>query len=178
MLLSACMIVKNEEELLGKTLPVLSCSVDEVILVDTGSTDATIEIARANGAKVYSFPWVNDFSAARNESLKYAQGDWIIWIDADEAIIKEDMVKLKTFLGKAEKDVYSLRIYESNPDTYEKASFYFRIKILKNNKGIHFERPFNEQLVNSKGEVMLGDIVDSIPIYHWGTLRNEQVMQE
>lgn len=98
MLLSACLIAKNEELTLERCLRSLQGVADEVILVDTGSTDRTVEIARANGARVFHFDWVNDFAAARNESLKHAQGDWILVIDADEYLDARQGEGFRTFL--------------------------------------------------------------------------------
>ena len=84
--LSLCMIVKNEEKHLARCLLSAGPAVDEMIIVDTGSTDRTKDIARAYGAKVFDLPWTNDFSEARNCSLSGAAGDWILVLDADEVI--------------------------------------------------------------------------------------------
>lgn len=84
MLLSACIIVKNEQWTLRKCLESLQDVADEIIVVDTGSTDRTVEIARSLGAKVFSYEWDNNFANARNYSLDQAQGDFILYIDADE----------------------------------------------------------------------------------------------
>ncbi|MFN3533586.1 MAG: glycosyltransferase family 2 protein, partial [Candidatus Brocadia sp.] len=89
--LSACMIVKNEEKFLPQCLQSIKDAVDEVIIVDTGSTDKTVEIAKSFGARVYHHPWKNSFSEARNHSLSYATGDWILQIDADEALEQTDI---------------------------------------------------------------------------------------
>lgn len=87
--ISACLIVKNEEKHLDRCLSSLKGVVDEIVVVDTGSTDRTIEIAQKYGAKIGHFEWVNDFSAARNYSLSLASGDWALWIDADEELHTE-----------------------------------------------------------------------------------------
>ncbi len=83
---SLCMIVKNEEGNLPGCLQCAADLVDEIVVVDTGSTDRTKDAAARYGARVYDFPWVDDFAAARNESLRYATGDWIFWLDADDRI--------------------------------------------------------------------------------------------
>lgn len=88
--LSLCMIVKNEENFLERCLNSVKGLVDEIIIVDTGSTDKTKEIARRFTDKVFDFEWCDDFSAARNESLKHATGDWILVLDADEVIAERD----------------------------------------------------------------------------------------
>ena len=84
MRISACYIVRNEAAKLEKSLASLAGAVDEIIVVDTGSSDDTVKVAEAHGAHVFSFPWQDDFSAARNVSLDKATGDWILVVDADE----------------------------------------------------------------------------------------------
>ena len=93
--LSLCMIVKNEEERLAKCLDSVSELVDEMIILDTGSTDKTVSIAQSFGAVVPFFKWNNDFSAARNESLKYVNKDWVLVLDADEVLNKETIPNIK-----------------------------------------------------------------------------------
>ena len=80
------MIVRNNERTIRAALESIRPWVDEMIVVDTGSTDRTVEICRELGARVYFFPWCDDFSAARNESLKHARGKWIFWMDSDDTI--------------------------------------------------------------------------------------------
>jgi tetratricopeptide (TPR) repeat protein len=84
--ISLCMIVKNEEANLPACLGSAIDLVQEIIVVDTGSTDRTRETAARFGARVVDFPWVDDFSAARNESLRHATGDWVFWLDGDERL--------------------------------------------------------------------------------------------
>lgn len=91
---SLCMIVKNEEEFLGDCLASVKGVVDEIILVDTGSTDRTLEIAERYGAKIGFFQWRDDFAAARNFSLDMATGDWILVLDADERLKRESIPSL------------------------------------------------------------------------------------
>ena len=88
------MIVKNEEAFLSQCLESIKDVVDEIIIVDTGSTDNTREIARQMGAKVFEFPWTNDFSAPRNESIRQAAGHYILWLDADDRMDPEEITKL------------------------------------------------------------------------------------
>ena len=89
------MIARNEEGNLADCLRSAEGLVDEMIVLDTGSTDRTREIAREFGAKVFEFPWVDDFAAARNESIRHATGDWIFWLDADDRVDADNRVKLK-----------------------------------------------------------------------------------
>lgn len=84
--LSLAMIVKNEDQVLGRVLEQAQRFCDELVIVDTGSTDQTVSLANSYGAKVYPFDWINDFSAARNHAFAQCTGDWIIWLDADDVI--------------------------------------------------------------------------------------------
>ena len=112
-LISVCMMVKNEEELLPQCLESISLICDELILVDTGSSDRTVEIAESFGAKVYHHKWTNNFSLHRNQSIGYATGDFIFILDADEKVIidptitKEDIVE---WFEKAPEDVNSIAL--------------------------------------------------------------------
>ena len=178
MKISACLIVKNEEKVLEMTLPTLKEGVDEIILVDTGSSDRTVEIAEKYGAKVYHFAWIDDFSAARNESLKYAGGDWVIWVDADEFIRSEDLSALRKTLEASQEEAYLLPISECPLGTTEGSSFYFRVKAFKNGCGIHFEREFNEQVYRADGRLLeTKAFLPSVKIYHWGRNLSKETMQ-
>lgn len=91
--ISLCMIVKNEEETLGRCLESVHGIPDEIIIVDTGSADATKEIAAKFGAKVVDFAWIDDFAAARNFSFAQATQEYIMWLDADDYLLTEDRAK-------------------------------------------------------------------------------------
>jgi hypothetical protein len=97
---SLCMIVKDEEKNLAECLTPVTGLFDEVIVVDTGSSDRTKEVARRCGAKVYDFIWVDSFAAARNESLRHAGGAWIFWLDGDERLDEANLEKLRRLLGE------------------------------------------------------------------------------
>jgi len=170
MLISACLIVKNEEALLPKTLPNLIAGLDEVIVLDTGSSDKTPEIARQLGAKVFDFAWISDFAAARNESLKKAQGDWILWVDADEYFKLEDIEKLKAALRQTGPEIaYLLKIAECKEGQFEAISFNYRPKVFRNHLGIHFERPINEQPFSSEGQLLTDQAKPlEVTLFHWG----------
>lgn len=179
MLLSVCMIVKNEEKMLEKTLVPLAKAADEIILVDTGSTDGTKDVAKRFGARIHEFAWIDDFSAARNESLKHAQGEWIIWVDGDEYIKEEYLFALKSFLEKAKKDIYALPVYECEQGKLEGSTHYFRNKVLRNHQGYHFERPINEQLRYKNGEGLKEvECLVGIKIAHWGKTLAKDMMQK
>ena len=99
MLLSACLIVKNEAQFLDPCLRSLEGLVDEIVVVDTGSTDRTREIAAARGARLHEFRWRDDFAAARNHALDLARGEWILYIDADERVRPASASGLRTQLA-------------------------------------------------------------------------------
>jgi glycosyltransferase involved in cell wall biosynthesis len=90
---SLCMIVKNEEACLERCLKSVNALVDEINIVDTGSTDNTKTIARKYTERIYDFPWRDDFAAARNESFSKATKDYILWLDADDVLLAEDQQK-------------------------------------------------------------------------------------
>ena len=104
MKISACVITKNEAENLPRWLASMRVFADEMIVVDTGSQDATTEIARAGGAKVYHFDWINDFAAAKNFALDKASGDWIVFTDADEYFAEECAPRVRPLIEE-----YSVR---------------------------------------------------------------------
>ena len=95
--LSLAMIVKNEERTLERVLTAAKTFCDELIVVDTGSTDATVEIAERLGAKVSHFTWVDDFAAARNAAFAQCTQDWIIWLDADDAVSPESQAAIRGY---------------------------------------------------------------------------------
>ncbi len=100
-LISLSMIVKNEEKQLPECLESVKNAVDEIIVVDTGSTDRTKEIAKEYGAKVYDFEWKDDFAAARNESIKRCSGEWILYMDADERLTEESTKIIRDTVSNA-----------------------------------------------------------------------------
>jgi len=108
--LSLAMIVKNEQERLAHSLESVQGLVDEIVVVDTGSTDRTVEIARAHGARVEFFPWGEDFAAARNAALGFCTGEWILVLDADESIDARDHGLLREALEAPGVQGYALWI--------------------------------------------------------------------
>src|SRR5437763_17156194 len=98
------MIVKNEEQTLSACLGSVSGIVSQIVIADTGSTDATIEIARKLGATVVSVPWENDFARARNAALQLMQTDWILVLDADEEIDSEARRQIPILLKASKVD--------------------------------------------------------------------------
>lgn len=89
--ISVCLIARNESENLSRALPSVRPIADEILVTDTGSTDDSVEVARAHGAVVHPFEWCDDFSAARNAAIQPARGDWVFWIDADEELLDDSV---------------------------------------------------------------------------------------
>jgi glycosyltransferase involved in cell wall biosynthesis len=166
------MIVKNEEENMERCLSSIYDIVDEIIIVDTGSTDKTVDIARNFGAKIYYFKWNNNFSEARNESLKYATKDWILILDGDDEFYKEDRETLKVLLdcNLDEKAIYyfeTLSYYGSSIQN-DDIAININPRLFKNNRGIHYKGEVHNQLIFTQGEY--NAICDSIKIHHYGYL--------
>ncbi len=114
-MVSLCMIVKNEAACIERCLNSIRDVVDEMIVVDTGSTDETAEVARRLGAKVFLHPWNDDFSEARNHSIERATGDWILVLDADETIARRDLERIHLLAGGGvDGYVFTYRSYSRN----------------------------------------------------------------
>lgn len=193
-MLSLCMIVKNEEDFLGECLASFQGLVDEIIIVDTGSTDKTIDIAQQHGAKVLHFTWIDDFSAARNFALEHATGDWIIMPDADDRIDLQDHEKVRQCL--ADKTVWGYRISIRN---YSNESFQHNwhattdnvhargfsgfllthiVKLFQNKKEIRYRFSVHESVTFSIQDNH-GIIKDTpFVFHHYGSIRGNDTKQE
>jgi tetratricopeptide (TPR) repeat protein len=110
--LSVCLIAKNEERFLDGCLSSIRGLADQIVLVDTGSTDRTVEIAKAHGAEVHFRAWDDHFSAARNAGLMHARGDWILILDADEEVSREHHDALRALLLQANAIAYRLPLVD------------------------------------------------------------------
>ena len=134
--ISLCMIVKDEAEQIRDCLESVRAHVDQMIIVDTGSTDKTVEIATELGAEIYHYQWTNDFAAARNVSLEYAQSDWIIFLDADERIRSNQAIRLKECLYNTPNTVFALSAtifnYASDEHHETEMSLHEQIRIFRN----------------------------------------------
>jgi len=111
--LSQCMIVKNEEKNIEKALGWAKDIAYEQIVVDTGSTDRTVELAEKMGARVCHFEWINDFSAAKNFAMNQAKGNWIAILDADEYILREDAKEMMAVLKKIQNNSQHINAFDS-----------------------------------------------------------------
>lgn len=203
--ISVCLIAKNEEKYIENCIKSVLPVAWEIIVLDTGSTDRTMEICRdlmnpppgplssGHGAgkegeedrfrgefKLYETTWEDDFSKARNESVKYATGDWILFLGADEVLTEDTRKNLLLFLQKKDyhdpKVVYCFKILTPQPGGLITTS-YFRQAIFKNGAGIYFERPVHEQLTNSQND-LVNINCPFFTIYHMGQLKSSQALRD
>ncbi|WP_286154911.1 glycosyltransferase family 2 protein [Bacillus sp. FJAT-27264] len=175
---SLCMIVKNEEKNIERCLASARPFVDEMIVVDTGSTDQTIQLCRAAGAQVYSFEWNNHFAEARNYSLEQATGDWILWMDADEVIDVSAAGNWNEQLAIADVPLFNVHLVNyigEAPDPNE--TFHIaHTRLFRNGIGLRFLYPIHETLnveeilIGEKAPRSIGQI-EGLIIYHYGYLQ-------
>lgn len=194
--LSLCMIVKNEEKHLVRCLMSVRDVVDEMIIVDTGSTDRTRDIASIFGAKVFDFPWTGDFSEARNHSLSQASGEWILVLDADESVSQLDLRDLRTLVRKtnSQAQAYSIvtRNYTKNfsamgwtpnrgeyPDEVGLGWVASnKVRLFKQRKDISFSNPVHEVLEDSLKKAKIAIHTSNIVVHHYGRLDTNRDLQK
>ena len=168
-LISLCMIVKNEEKNLPRCLDSVKGVVDEIIIVDTGSTDKTKEIALYYGAIVYDFEWIDDFSAARNYGIEKAKGEWIFILDADEELEENSKKRVRKILRDSKFDGYEIVI--RSLERKDSLALFHDEKILRlfrNKPAYRFENCYHEQIFPSiiahQGKITISDLI----IFHYG----------
>lgn len=175
--ISQCLIVKNEEKNIGRALSWGKDIMMEQIVVDTGSTDRTVEIAKQMGASVYYYEWKNNFADAKNYALEKASGAWIAFLDADEYLSEEDAKKLPLFLEKAEevgkecgKEYQILRCQMVNLNDAMKAfSVFKQDRFFVNDPNLRYSGAIHETLHRSdEKEIQCCDIGSNLTLYHTG----------
>ncbi|KAA3617576.1 MAG: glycosyltransferase [Calditrichaeota bacterium] len=174
-LISLCMIVKNEQKNLERCLKSVKGIVDEIIVVDTGSTDESVEIARKFGAKIIFTAWHNDFSEARNLALEQASSKWILHLDADEELHKESTPSLKNLLNKSHADAINVVVRNHQP-AEDMVSFLdeTQVRIFLNKKQYRYRNKVHEQIIPSIAE-NAGKFEESgIIINHFGYQTNNE----
>lgn len=165
------MIVKSEEQFLPACLESVKDYVDEIIIVDTGSTDSTVEIAKEYGAKIYHHAWENSFSKARNYSLKYANSDWILILDADEEVDNVDAHKLKEVIKDNKINVIFLPVFAKTNGSKNLAVANSE-RIFKNHLGVHYEGIVHNNLKYTGPTKKV-----NIKLYHYGYNLDEDQME-
>ncbi|MCF6270659.1 MAG: glycosyltransferase [Melioribacteraceae bacterium] len=165
--LTLSMIVKNEEANLRECLESVSGIVDEIVLVDTGSTDATVKIAEEFSAKIYHFNWINDFSAARNFALSKSTGDWILYLDADERLDGRSKQELSKFLDN--QNLVGVNCLINNVDEITGTPKFMKyIRLFRNSDNIRFTGKAHEQIEMSLVQNIYSIIDSKIEIIHLG----------
>jgi glycosyltransferase involved in cell wall biosynthesis len=161
------MIAKNEAAIIGRCLKSIRDAADEIIVVDTGSTDATVEIAEANGAKVVHSAWRNDFAFSRNVSIEHASGAWILWLDADDIVPVTSIEKLKQLTLSVPDKVYGFTVRNERPGNT--GTEFIQARMFPNRPELRFERSIHEQIMPSALRIgMKMETVFEVVIEHHG----------
>jgi len=143
--ISLCMIVRDEQEMLPEALESARGVVDEIVVVDTGSTDRTVQIAQSFGARVYHHPWNNDFSAARNASIGHATGDWVLILDADERLDRSTAGEIRRIAAGCAHEAVSFSIYNIDLDG-DSVSFLPGVRMFRNGREYGYTGIVHNQL--------------------------------
>ncbi len=170
--LSLCMIVRDEEEMLPRSLAAVRDAVDEIIVVDTGSTDRTIEIARSFGAKVIEREWTGSFADARNASFDAATGDWVMFLDADEVLVADDAQRLREILGRTWREAFYLVETNFTGELGDgTAVTHNAMRVFRNRPEYRFEGRIHEQIAHNlpSGQPERIEITD-VRVEHYGYL--------
>ena len=172
MKLSQCMIVKNEEKNIETALGWAKDITFEQIVVDTGSTDNTVELAKKLGAKVCHFEWINNFAAAKNYAIEQATGDWIAFLDADEYLSSEDIKKLIKLLKQIDSDTRNKKIilgivtpWVNVDDNGKPMTIASQVRIFRNDPSIRYQGRVHESLSIYENKFI---DADDISIIHTG----------
>jgi hypothetical protein len=145
--ISLCMIVRDEERVLDRCLASAAGAVDEIVVVDTGSTDRTVEIARAHGARVLEHAWDDDFSAARNVGLDAATGDWILHLDADEVLADGAAARLRELTRRSWREGFLLTLHHGLGDDHADAAVNDALRLFRNDAAYRFEGRVHETVL-------------------------------
>ncbi|HEX3517437.1 MAG TPA: glycosyltransferase [Solirubrobacteraceae bacterium] len=147
--LSLCMIVRDEQEMLPGCLAAVADVVDELVVVDTGSVDRTVEIARSFGALVIEHEWSDSFAEARNLSFDAASGDWLMYLDADEVLVREDAELLRSLTGRTWREAFYLSEINYTGTLGDGAAVtHEALRIFRNRPEYRFEGRVHEQIAH------------------------------
>lgn len=179
-MISLCMIVKNEETFLEKCLSSVKNFVEEIIIIDTGSTDSTIDIAQRFQAKIFHYKWDNHFANARNKGIAKATGEWILWLDADEYLDIQDAEVYKEIIKNKDTNLLFLPITNLTGDRIDdpnhNAHIHYQPRLFRNHQGIKFINPIHESL-DGERENLTTDVLD-LPILHYGYINEVSIEKD
>ena len=144
-----CMIVKNEETRLPACLRSVAHLFDQIVIVDTGSTDRTKEVAAAFPVEIYDSPWANSFAQARNECLRHARGKWIVWLDADDRLDQENQDRLQAVFNNLgdEIDAYAMKVRSVMDSDNRLHRLLDQVRMFPNHPQIRWHYRVHEQIL-------------------------------
>ncbi|MFC2637781.1 MAG: glycosyltransferase [Mitsuokella sp.] len=173
MKLTACYMVKNEASNLPRSLASIRGAWDELIVVDTGSEDATRAIAASFGAQVLDVPWCDDFSAPRNAAVDAAQGDWILFLDADEYFESDCSLRerIEGLVTSSEKDAWLILRKNMSDMDGTSCSMDYAVRLVRNMPAIRYEGRIHEHITRAGGALSIGYAPKDLALVHTGYRR-------
>jgi glycosyltransferase involved in cell wall biosynthesis len=195
--ISLCMVVKNEAARIGACLNSVQSLVDEIVVVDTGSTDRTKDVARIFGARIFEYQWNNDFASARNYGLDQVIGDWVLILDADEIIAAQDHDYLRKLVEQAGPKQMAFNIetrnythvvnaigWQANNKSYrqyEAGSGWYptrKVRLFPRTPSIRFRFPVHERVDPKILELGMPIVECPIPVHHYGCLNEAKKLEK
>jgi tetratricopeptide (TPR) repeat protein len=178
--ISLCMIVRDEEQMLPRCLAAVAPAVDEIVIVDTGSADSTVEIAKSFGARVIEHPWTGSFSEARNISFEAATGDWLLYLDADEILVQEDTKQLRALTGQTWREAFYLVETSYTGELGDGGAMVNNaLRIFRNRPEYRFKDRLHEQIAHTLPTYVPGRVEQSsVRVTHYGYLGSVREAKE
>ena len=175
--LSLCIITKDEEKNIARCINSVKDVVDEIVVVDTGSKDKTVEIAESLGARVIHTKWEDDFSKARNTAIENAKSDWILFLDADEVVKREDVGKIRPLLEDDTVEAYMFKFvnYGGGSISTGRTTIHYNFKLFRNNGKLRYVYPIHENLKNVADNRSPIYKESGITILHYGYLNETRI---
>lgn len=172
MKISGCIITKNEEDNIAQCIGNLKGITDEIIVMDTGSDDNTVKIAKQLGALVYEHKWENDFSKARNTALQYASGDWIIFLDADEYFSDDSLPNIRQVIHQVHPrgaiEAISCDMVNIDKDSGRVFGNNLTMRIFRNCREFAYINKIHEEIRHNGAELKCANKRGDLTIIHTG----------
>jgi glycosyltransferase involved in cell wall biosynthesis len=175
--LSVCMIIKNESTNIIDCLDSIQSLGAQVVIVDTGSTDDSLELIGKYSVEVYHYEWNNNFSKARNFSLEKAKGKWVLWLDADDRLLESDKEDILRYVRQEANQAFAFMVKNSS-DGGKNGSVFAQIRLFPNHKGVRFEGRVHEQLSPSLSRLQIPVRFCETKIIHTGYFNREIVVKK